>query len=128
MTRERLVLGRVGEEIARKYLKKNGYRILEHNFSTPVGEIDIIAREEGQLAFVEVKSLKESSYGFPQERVDRAKQNQIIKAALCYIKSKGLKDADCRFDVLAVTFSADGGLNRIELIKDAFQSNGRYLY
>lgn len=128
MTKERLALGRSAEAIAREYLKKNGYKILEQNFSTSLGEIDIIARDGAKLVFVEVKSLKELSYGFPQDRVNKAKQNRIIKAALCYVKSRGMKDADCRFDVLAMTFSDDEKPHRIELIKDAFQSDGRYFY
>lgn len=128
MTKERLALGRSAEAIAREYLRKNGYKILEQNFSTSLGEIDIIARDGAKLVFVEVKSLKSLSYGFPQDRVNKAKQNQIIKAALCYVKSRGMKDADCRFDVLAMTFSDDEKPHRIELIKDAFQSDGRYFY
>ncbi len=127
MTRERQELGIAGEEIAFEFLRKKGYRILERNYKTPLGEIDIIAQDKDRLVFVEVKSLSDISYIFPQETVDKKKQQQIIRAALSYLKAKGLKDADCRFDCVAVIFSPDRE-PEVELFKDAFQSDDRYLY
>ncbi len=127
MTKERQMLGQSGEEVAFEFLRKKGYRILEKNYKTLLGEIDIIARDKEQLVFVEVKSLSDTSYILPQEMVNKRKQEQIIRVALSYLKAKGLKGADCRFDCVAVVFSL-GKEPEIELIKDAFQSDNRYLY
>ncbi|MCK4647911.1 YraN family protein [bacterium] len=127
MTKERQMLGQSGEEVAFEFLRKKGYRILEKNYKTLLGEIDIIARDKEQLVFVEVKSLSDTSYILPQEMVNKRKQEQIIRVALSYLKAKGLEDADCRFDCVAVVFSL-GKEPEIELIKDAFQSDDRYLY
>ncbi len=127
VTKEKQILGELGEETAFKFLKKKGYRILERNYKTSLGEIDIIAQDKKQLVFIEVKSLSDTSYILPQEMVDKKKQEQIIRVALSYLKAKGLRDADCRFDCVAVVFSI-GQEPEIELIKDAFQSDDRYLY
>ena len=127
MTKERQMLGQSGEEVAFEFLRKKGYRILEKNYKTLLGEIDIIARDKEQLVFVEVKSLSDTSYILPQEMVNKRKQEQIVRVALSYLKAKGLKSADCRFDCVAVVFSF-GKEPEIELIKGAFQSDDRYLY
>ncbi len=127
MTRERQILGKSGEEAAFEFLRKKGYRILERNYKTLLGEIDIIAQDKEKLVFVEVKSLSGTSYILPQEMLNKKKQEQIIRVALSYLKAKGLKSADCRFDCVAVVFSL-GNEPEIELIKDAFQSDDRYLY
>lgn len=127
MTKERQILGESGEEAAFEFLKNEGYRILERNYTTPLGEIDIIAQDRDCLVFVEVKSLSDTSYILPQEMLNKRKQEQIIRVALSYLKAKGLSDADCRFDCVAVVFSL-GKKPEIELIKNAFQSDNRYLY
>jgi putative endonuclease len=127
VTRERQELGIAGEEVAFEFLKKKRYRILERNYKTPLGEIDIIAQDRDYLVFVEVKSLSDTSYILPQEMVNKKKQAQIIKTALSYLKAKGLKNANCRFDCVAVVFSL-GKEPEIELFKDAFQTDDRYLY
>ena len=127
MTKERQILGETGEEAAFEFLKKEGYRILERNYTTPLGEIDIIAQDNDCLVFVEVKSLSDTSYILPQEMLNKRKQEQIIRVALSYLKAKGLQSADCRFDCVAVVFSP-GRKPEIELIEDAFQADDRYLY
>ncbi|MBU4561500.1 YraN family protein [bacterium] len=127
MTKERQILGESGEEAAFEFLRKKRYRILERNYKTPLGEIDIIAQDKDCLVFIEVKSLSNTSYILPQEMVNKRKQEQIIRVALSYLKAKGLRNADCRFDCVAVVFSL-GNEPEIELIKDAFQSDDRYLY
>ena len=127
MTKEKQILGELGEEAAFEFLRKKRYRILERNYKTPLGEIDIIAQDKDCLVFIEVKSLSNTSYILPQEMVNKRKQEQIIRVALSYLKAKGLRNADCRFDCVAVVFSL-GKEPEIELIKDAFQSDDRYLY
>lgn len=127
MTRERQKLGKLGEEVAFQFLRRKRYRILERNYKTLLGEIDIIAQDKEKLVFIEVKSLSDTSYIRPQEMLNKRKQEQIIRVALSYLKAKGLRGADCRFDCVAVVFPL-GKEPEIELFKNAFQSDNKYLY
>jgi putative endonuclease len=112
-------LGKIGERRATSFLKRAGYKIVEQNFSTPFGEIDIIAREKDYLCFIEVKTRQSPNAGFPGEGVGVVKQFRIARIAAYYLKLKNLRRVNCRFDVVAVTLS--DGEERIELIRDAFQ-------
>ncbi len=118
MTEERLELGRWGEEEAARFLKRQGMKILERNLRTPVGEIDIVARDRKTLAFVEVKTRRSASYGSPQEAVGTAKQRQIIRSAQWYLAQGGAAGLQPRFDVVAVMPGPGGA--EIEHIIDAF--------
>ena len=111
-------LGRKGEEIAIRFLKKKGYGILERNYVCKLGEMDIIAREKDTLAFIEVKTRTSSTFGPPQSAVNLTKQRQLSKVALCFLKEKKLEDVKARFDVVAILLRPKG--EEIELIKDAF--------
>lgn len=96
-------IGRFFEEKACEYLKEKGLRIVERNFCVRQGEIDIVARDENTLVFVEVKYRKNRSAGLPQEAVTYAKQKQISKVALFYLSFHKLPlSTPCRFDVVAV--------------------------
>jgi putative endonuclease len=109
--------GRQGEETAAAFLRTRGYRILEHNYRCPVGEIDLIAEQNGVLCFVEVKSRSSLAYGSPAEAVNRAKQRHLARAASYYLTTRRSGgDVACRFDVVAVLPDAEP-----ELIQDAFQ-------
>jgi len=110
--------GSQSERLAAEYLKRKGYRIVETNYRSPVGEIDIIAREKGTLVFVEVKARRSNRFGSPKGAVTAAKQRKISMAALDYLKRSGLDDARARFDVVAIDTSS--GKTHIELIKNAF--------
>ncbi len=118
MTRERQSLGRWGEECAAAYLRRQGWRIVERNMRTPVGEIDLIARQGRILAFVEVKTRRSAAFGLPQEAVGGRKQRQIIRAAQWYLGPGGSQGLQPRFDVVAVT--AGDQEPCIEHIVDAF--------
>jgi putative endonuclease len=111
-------LGKEGEELALRFLKRQGYRIVGKNYRTPFGEIDIIADDGGVLVFVEVKTRSGDAFGSPFEAVDRKKRDKIRKVALCYLK-KIRKEPPARFDVLSI--DVDGGTKRIDHIKDAFE-------
>lgn len=113
--------GNIGEETAVNYLIGNGYRILDRNYRSRYGEIDIIGEDNGYIAFVEVKSRKNFDMGLPCEAVNYRKQRQIARMALMYIASKKLSDRSFRFDVVEVV--ADSyEVKYIRLIKDAFQA------
>lgn len=112
-------LGEKGETIAVRYLKKRGYRILEKNYVCKMGEIDLIAREKGTLVFIEVKTRGSIRFGPPEMAVDKRKQEQLSRAALFFLKEKGLVDEKARFDVVAIRLGPEG--EEIELIQDAFE-------
>lgn len=87
---------------AEEYLLGNGYRILERNFRNRSGEIDLIAKKEDYICFVEVKYRTTSDFGSPLEAVNVRKQNQIRKVALYYLMKNKLSEwTPCRFDVIA---------------------------
>lgn len=111
-------LGREGEENAAAYLRKKGYRIIETNYRTPFGEIDIIARDEGVLVFIEVKTRADDAFGSPFEAVNRRKRDKIKKVALSFMQ-RMKKEVPARFDVLSINM--DRGEKRIEHIQDAFE-------
>ena len=126
MSRARFELGRSGEAAAAKLLKKNGYKILNKNYRTKLGEIDIIAKDRDTVCFIEVKTRSNDSFGLPQESVSRFKQRQIAKAALSFLKEKNLFDKKARFDVVSVIY--EGDRPRIELIKNVFELDASFTY
>jgi putative endonuclease len=119
------LFGKAGEEAASRYLKRLGYRILEQNYRTPVGELDIIAMDKDTLVFVEVKSRRTDSFGSPEDAVGPHKQRQMARAALMYMTTKKKTDLQCRFDVVGITAS-EGREPVLELYKDAFELAGGY--
>lgn len=105
--------GSFGEEKAVKYLKHRFYKILETNYRRKTGEIDIIAKKDGYIIFVEVKYRKTTSMGLPREAVTPFKQGQIKRTAQMYIIENN-PNCDMRFDVIEILG------NKIEHIKNAF--------
>jgi putative endonuclease len=116
-------LGRLGEDTANKYLLRNGYTVLEKNFRTRFGEIDIIARDGKYLVFIEVKARNGTKYGYPREAVDKYKQVKIIHMAEIYILRKKLNDIPVRFDVVEVIVEKEDCIKSVEVIKNAFYQN-----
>ncbi|MBT5549063.1 MAG: YraN family protein [Nitrospina sp.] len=122
MTQERLKFGREGESAALRFLKKKGYRILEKNFRSKVGEIDIIAEQDGVIVFVEVKARADHEFGHPLNALTPAKQKKIIQTAQSFLSRKRISDKPMRFDVVALTSDAEGPDSwQIELLQNAFQ-------
>ena len=120
LTDKRLQFGREGESAALTFLKKKGYRILEKNFRTKVGEIDIIAEQDGVIVFIEVKARASHEFGHPFTAITPAKQKKIIQTAKSFLARKRISDKPMRFDVVALT--SDGPDSwQIELLENAFQ-------
>ncbi len=115
-------IGFEGEEIAAKFLKNQGYKILEKNYRTKFGEIDVIAMDHETLAFIEVKLRRGRDFGFPSESVDHKKRWQISKVAKYFLSRKGMGNTICRFDTVSI-FPSSQGIFQCELIKDAFRYN-----
>ena len=118
MLNQQQKFGESGESIAARYLKKSGYKILEKNYRTSLGEIDIIARDGKTIVFVEVKSRRSVHFGSPKWAVTPQKQRKISMVALQYLKSTRQSTAKARFDVVAIIASRDK--QQIEVIQNAF--------
>jgi len=119
MTRERLSLGKKGEDLAIAQLRALKYKILERNFKCALGEIDIIARERDTLVFVEVKTRRTRDFGGPAAAVNERKQRQLSRVALTYLNMKKLPQMPARFDVVAVELIPPAP--HIEVLRDAFE-------
>ncbi len=91
-----------GEDAAARYLTRRGYEILERNWECFAGEADIIARDEDVLVFVEVKTRRDPSRGFPREAVTRDKRQRYEKIACAYMTEHEFPDILIRFDVIAM--------------------------
>lgn len=119
MSKSRLSLGKKGEKIARRYLKKMGYRILAQNYRTRLGEIDLVAEEAGVVVFIEVKTRSGTEYGQTLEAITRKKRQQISKVALEYLNKNNQHDSSARFDVVSVLLTSESS-PQIEIVQDAF--------
>ena len=102
MDKNKRSIGSEREKQAGAYLEKLGYEILDYNFYTRFGEIDIVAKHEGYLVFVEVKYRKTASSGYPLEAISIQKQRKISKCALFYMKAHGVEHLPVRFDVVGI--------------------------
>ena len=111
---EHLLYGKKGEALATNYLKNKGYKIIANNYKTKIGEIDIIAEINNTIVFVEVKSRISSAFGDPLEAINYHKQQKIRNVATYFLKSKGLFDANCRFDAIAVLGDDEASIRHIE--------------
>jgi putative endonuclease len=125
MPKESYLIGKTGEARAEKYLVEKGYLIVEKNYRSRRGEIDLIANDGGVLSFIEVKNYSFRSYLSPLESISRYKKLCLIHAAKTFLLRNGLPDQACRFDVLII-FSNENGGQRFLLIKNAFQMASRH--
>ena len=96
------LLGKLGEKKATEFLKGKGYKILETNYKTRVGEIDVIAKDGEYVVFIEVKTRTGTKFGMPSEAVNRQKQTKYFSIASEYLIKNRLEEAKCRFDVIEV--------------------------
>lgn len=115
----RLNTGKTGELHACKYLKDNGYIIIDRNFKTPIGEIDIIAKKGGIIHFFEVKTRRGLNFGNPFEAITPLKKRRIRRTAEWYNVKRGWVSALCLFGVIGIDLSCDPPA--IECIVDAFE-------
>lgn len=102
-----LILGKIGEILALKFLRKSGYRILATNYRAPKGEIDIIGQDKNFLVFFEVKTRIGTSLGFPEEAVTPRKIKSIITTANTFLSKKGNKKDRYRIDVVSIILNPD---------------------
>jgi len=114
--------GAAAEDEAERWLRAAGYEILERNLFTPVGEIDVVAREGDTLCFVEVKARAGPACGPAIEAVHAGKQRRLTRAAALYVTEHGFS-GPCRFDVLGLDREPTGW--RATLIRNAFEARWR---
>jgi putative endonuclease len=103
-----------GEEQATVALKDKGYKIIEKNYRSPFGELDIIAEEGGYLVFVEVKKRNTQTFGDPFQAVNAVKKKHIVKTAMFYMKTHKCFDRKVRFDVVGID------RENVKIVKHAF--------
>lgn len=118
-------LGGLGEQSAELFLKEKGYRILDTNYYTPFGELDIVGIDGDALVFVEVKTRSSLSCGVPGESITNRKKNNLVKSALFYLGQKHYEFSTYRFDAVSVNCKKKSD---IELIKNAFDLDSRFSF
>jgi putative endonuclease len=99
-----LSLGRGGERLAARFLRRHGYRVLVRSYRCALGEIDLVARQNELVVFVEVKTRASNQFGEPWEAVTARKRRQVTRAAVHYLKAARLTHAPVRFDIVAITW------------------------
>ncbi len=119
--------GQIGEEAAVGFLEKNGYQILEKNFRTKLGEIDIIAKEKDTVCFIEVKFRQEAFLDSPLDAITPFKRRKLSQVALMFLKQHNLLEVSARFDVVSIE-TDNQGHSDIHLLKDAFELVSSYRY
>lgn len=110
-------IGQKGEKIARQFLLQLGYKIIARNFLCRFGEIDIIAKHERTIVFIEVKTRSSDIFGLPQEAIRKDKIKHLRRCAQFYIKNYADPEENFRFDAVSIVLSHPP---QIELIKNAF--------
>lgn len=118
-TNPRSTLGFMGELLAAEKLRQEGYVILERNYRCSVGEIDLVAREEGILVFVEVRTRSSEAYGTPLETVDYFKQRRLRAVARNYLRERKPRYDGVRFDVVGILLK-EGEEAVIQIVPHAF--------
>ena len=101
---KRIAFGRFGENIAEKFLKSKGIKIIGRNVRTPFGEIDIIGEEKGKIYFVEVKTRSNSNFGLPVEGVTKQKKSHMVKSAMFYMKGE---EIDFEIGIISIIFNGE---------------------
>ncbi len=104
MKTPRRAFGDEGELAAEKYLRKLGYKIIERNFLVRQGEIDIVAKQNSTIVFVEVKTRRSDAFGSALDSISSAKAQKLAAAAYIYLSQHKLDDVDFRIDVITITF------------------------
>ncbi len=112
-------LGRTGERLAAETLMSKGYRILERNFRCRQGEIDLVAEDEQDIIFVEVKARRGVSFGLPEDALTMRKRRKLVEVASYYLDLHTCSDRSWRIDVVAVQFSSSGKLEEIRIYEHA---------
>jgi putative endonuclease len=115
---DRRGLGRHGEELAARYLAAKGYEIVARNWRCEVGELDLVAKQRGCLALVEVRTRRGKALGSPEESITAAKQARLARLAEAYVQAHDWA-GDWRIDVVAIEMDSRGRLLRMDHYENA---------
>jgi len=115
--RDKLTIGRLGERLAAEFLKKQGAKVIDHNFHTRFGELDLIAQLGDELLFCEVKTRSSLEYGFPELAVNQSKLDHLTKAVEIYLAEKQWVGF-WRLDTLAVQLDSAKRSAKVKWFKD----------
>jgi putative endonuclease len=124
--KEKLSIGSFGEKVAARYLREKGYKILDLNFKNPsgkrLGEIDIVAKKDGEIVFVEVKTRQiiEGRKILPEENIDTKKLHRLNKIARFYINSNNFRSVPYHFDAISVWASEDQKNAKVKHLENIF--------
>jgi len=125
MTGLKKILGGNGENLAEIFLKKHGYRILDRNYRTPFGELDIVASQDDAIAFIEVKTRRSHTCGNPLDSITWKKKLSLTKSALFYLGQTQYRFSTYRFDAVSIIMNSTDD-NKIEIVKNAFDIDSKY--
>jgi putative endonuclease len=114
--------GQASELLAERFLLAKGYRILARNLRTALGELDLVAEDQGVLVFVEVKARATEAFGGAVLAVDRRKQAKLVRLASQYLAQHHMADRSCRFDVVLVQ-GGPSSQGRVEHLQHAFDAD-----
>jgi len=111
-------IGKWGEEIAAEFLAGQGFKILQANYHTPHGEIDLIAKKENLIVFVEVKTRTNLSFGYPEDAVNDLKKSHLFNSVQYYLQKNETINDEMRVDVLSILARSGSAAPEIEWFKD----------
>ncbi len=114
-------LGKLGEDLALNFLREKGFSILDQNFSCKVGEIDIIAKKEATLHFIEVKTRVGIQKGFPYEAVNTHKIRHLKRALQFYLLKKSIKESKLSLDVVSIILDNNYSIDKLDFFENITQ-------
>jgi putative endonuclease len=115
-------IGKKGETLATHYLEQQGVKILDQNYRTEYGEIDLVGLDQGDIVFFEVKTRTNTNYGVPELAITPRKLERMIQCAECYMQEKSL-DFNMRMDIIAILMQLKKNTPTIEWIKNVTEAN-----
>jgi len=121
MSTGKVEVGRLGEDLAVRYLRELGYQILTTNYRCRHGEVDIVAREGEEVVFVEVRTRRSQAFGTPQESLTRSKMRRLVATSQDYLQGYGGSDVDWRIDLVSVRLNESNQLEDIDHLRHAVQ-------
>lgn len=111
LPKRRKELGAWGEDLACQYLKENGVNIIDKNVHTPYGEIDLVGVLNGSILFIEVKTRRNCSYGFPEGSINKKKEEHMVNSALAFMQKREKALQPWRIDVVAILIDENNSVN-----------------
>ena len=123
MSAGRQRLGRLGERIARSRLQAKGYSILDTNYRAKAGEIDLVARKDGVLVFVEVRTRTRAgaALGLPEESITPRKKTHLVETAQEYLQQNNAEGEQWRIDLVAIEIGEGGRLERLDVVENSVE-------